>query len=181
MPRASLKKRTPSEPSSVELVSSILVVCAIFVMCAPNVSADWIPWLSTKDLIEKRLNQIHQALLARDVSAVKDLTAGSGKETYIGQELAYINSLGITNYQCVVQQVHVDRIYGIMAYVDFQRNATVRGGSTVSKRLWKVFRRVGNDWKLLAVTKKRRGRDSKKAANQDDLSDEDPIPNFNRR
>ncbi|MEW6114957.1 MAG: hypothetical protein AB1664_22700, partial [Thermodesulfobacteriota bacterium] len=72
----------------------ILALLVALLLAAPTVAVS-LPWTSEKDRIEKRLNEIWQALLKNDQYRLRAYVLGPGEDAFINQELDVIKRFGI--------------------------------------------------------------------------------------
>ena len=140
-------------------VMSCLLLIGFLVMftTAPCNAIKW-PWnTSHEDLIKQRLNDIWQAILENDGSALKKFVMGFGTKAFVAQERRFIETMSVTSYDVKVRSIHFDT-QKHFAFVDFDRIGTTKNGSTLSHRFLKTFKRVGNDWKLLTNVRKKKSK-----------------------
>lgn len=135
----------------------IVALLAVLWLAAPAVVESF-PWTSEKDRIEKRLNQIWQALLRNDQKWLRGFVLGPGEDAFVNQELDVIKRLGITGYECKAINVSLDNVTGHMAWVDVELIATLDDGQRSSRRGLRVLKKVGGEWKLIAVVRKKQSR-----------------------
>jgi len=140
----------------------ILALLVALLLAAPT-GAVSLPWTSEKDRIEKRLNEIWQALLRNDQNRLRAYVLGPGEDAFINQELDVIKRFGITDYECKALNVSLDPVYGQMAWVEVELIATLDDGENTSRRGLRVLKKVDGDWKLIAQIGKKRSKTGAKA------------------
>ncbi len=126
-----------------------LVLFAVFTVTPSGPAFGlWLPWSTAEQQIEKRSQDIFQALLRKDRKMLQYYVVGKNRDQFIAVELSQIRRRNIRDYDCEVRKATVDNVRGEYAWVDLKCTATLGNGQEFSRRLWKVFRKVGNDWKL---------------------------------
>jgi hypothetical protein len=140
----------------------ILALLVALLLAAPTVAVS-LPWTSEKDRIEKRLNEIWQALLKNDQNRLRAYVLGPGEDAFINQELDVIKRFGITDYECKALNVSLDPVYGQMAWVEVELIATLDSGENTSRRGLRVLKKIGREWKLIAQVGRKRSKTGAKA------------------
>ncbi|MFZ5867324.1 MAG: hypothetical protein ACOYXY_15680 [Thermodesulfobacteriota bacterium] len=143
----------------------ILALLVALLLAAPTVAVS-LPWTSEKDRIEKRLNEIWQALLKNDQYRLRAYVLGPGEDAFINQELDVIKRFGITDYECKALNVSLDPVYGQMAWVEVELIATLDDGESTSRRGLRVLKKIGGEWKLIAQVGKKRSKTRPKAGQE---------------
>jgi hypothetical protein len=110
----------------------------------------WLPWAKEEQKITRRLNDIWTALVAKDKVTARKYLLGNAVDPFINQELDIIKTMKIRKINCRADKIQLDKVKGEFAFVEFAKICTLESGQEVTNRFLRVFRKVGDDWKLIA-------------------------------
>lgn len=131
----------------------IAVACAILFVHALPSDAYWLPWTTERDKIDRRLNEIWEAIVAKDRHKLKFMVVGLGAKNFIDREISVIEQLGIESVECRVTNVRISNYD--WAFVVFEKVDTLKSGGELKNEYMKAMRRVDGDWRLLTNVRKR--------------------------
>ena len=137
------------------LATFLLVVIA---MGAAPAFGLWMPWANETDRIKKTVKDVWFALLRADRKSVEKLLTGPAAKSFVDREMKLIQTLAITKYGFRFNKVTIDPLKGEWAWVELERLAFLKNGSTKPMTGLATFRKLEGDWKLYVGNRSRKRR-----------------------
>lgn len=148
-----LTKRRATAGSGIKAWYALALTCAILFAWTVPAQSYWLPWTTERDKIDRRLNEIWEAFVAKDRKKLQFMVVGRGARNFIDQELTAINQLGIESVKCRITKLSIANYD--WAFVEFERTDTLKSGGELKNRFMKAMRKINNDWKLITNVRKK--------------------------
>lgn len=146
------RKGTQVSETRLTLAAFALACVMLFGWTVPAWSY-WLPWATEENKISRRLNEIWDALIAKDRTKLKYYVIGAGAKNFIEQEMDVIKQLGIKSIECRVTNLRLANHE--WAFVEFEKTDTLVKGGELKNRYMRAMRKIDNDWRLITNIRKR--------------------------
>jgi hypothetical protein len=121
----------------------------------------WMPWATETDKIKKTVKDVWFGLLRADRKSVEKLLTGPAAQIFVDRELQLIQTLAITDYAFRFNKVTFDPIKGEWAWVELDRLAILKNGTSKTMPGFSTFRKLKGEWKLYVGSRNRKERNVK--------------------
>jgi hypothetical protein len=132
----------------------LFVVLCLFLGYSPALSI-WLPWASEQDKVKKTVTDVWSALIRNDRIILKQNLTGTAVDMFINRERENILREKIREYTCRNYKIKIDPQTGSLAFVEFDKVATIQGGGQRTSAEVSVLRKIGSNWFMVVGVQKK--------------------------